>query len=143
LEVCEGSHRLALTAGSVTLIPGARDGLIASRKGGGHELRLADLTSSVHPSGDALYESAAMVCKAPAGVVLTGMGEDGSAGAAALRRRGMPVLVQDLASCVVDGMPEAAMRAAPGCEPLSLERIADRIAAWSRRMPPAGQVPTS
>lgn len=138
VDVREGSHRMALPAGTVTLIPGARDGMIASRRGGGYELRLVDLASTVHPSGDALFESATLVCKAPVGIVLTGMGEDGAAGAAALRRRGMPVLVQDPGSCVVDGMPAAALRLAPGCESLSLERIADRLDAWSRRIQRTG-----
>jgi two-component system, chemotaxis family, protein-glutamate methylesterase/glutaminase len=63
--------------------------------------------------------------------VLTGMGEDGAKGAAALRRKGVPVLVQDPETCIVGGMPQAAFAAAPGCEILTIEQIATRLAAWS------------
>ncbi|MFC7555615.1 chemotaxis protein CheB [Pseudoroseomonas wenyumeiae] len=45
------------------------------------------------------------------GVVLTGMGQDGTAGAAAMAARGMPVLAQSAESCVVAGMPRAVIMA--------------------------------
>ncbi len=131
--VTEGVHRLALTPRSVTLVPGGRDGIIAPGASGGYELRLVKADGNVHPSANALFESAALVASAPAGVVLTGMGDDGAKGAAALRRKGVPVLVQTPATCIVDGMPEAALAAAPGCQVLTLAQIAGRIEAWSSR----------
>ena len=134
--VVEGTHRLALAPRSVTLIPGGRDGVIAPHAAGGYELRLVKMDGNVHPSANALFESAALVASAPAGIVLTGMGDDGARGAAALRRKGVPVLVQMPATCVVGGMPEAALAAAPGCETLTLAQIADRIGAWSDRATP-------
>jgi two-component system chemotaxis response regulator CheB len=130
-EVREGAHRFALPAHSITLIPGAQDGIIAPRSGGGYELRLTKVEGNVHPSADALFESAALVASAPVGIVLTGMGEDSSKGVVALRRKGVPILVQDPATCIVGGMPQAAMQAAPGCEVLSIEGIASRLASWS------------
>ncbi len=133
VEVREGSNRFPLPPYSVTLIPGARDGVIAPHRPGGYELRLIKVDSNVHPSADALFESAALVSSAPVGIVLTGMGEDGAKGAVALRRKGVPVLVQEPGSCIVDGMPQSAFAAAPGCEALSIESIADRLAAWSLR----------
>jgi two-component system chemotaxis response regulator CheB len=61
------------------------------------------------PSGDVLFESiAATAGRAGVAVVLTGMGSDGAAGAAALRRRGGLVIAQDEASSAVYGMPKAA-----------------------------------
>jgi two-component system, chemotaxis family, protein-glutamate methylesterase/glutaminase len=130
-EVQEGAHRFALAPYSVTLIPGARDGIIAPNRPSGYELRLIKVEASVHPSADALFESAALVASTPVGVILTGMGEDGAKGAAALRRKGVPVLVQDPETCIVGGMPQAAFAAAPGCEILTIEQIATRLAAWS------------
>ncbi|MEJ0052429.1 MAG: chemotaxis protein CheB [Methylovirgula sp.] len=130
-DVQEGSHRLALTPRSVTLIPGAGDGIIAPCQTGGFELRLVNGSGNLHPSVNALFESAALVASAPAGIVLTGMGDDGAKGTAALRRKGVPVLIQAPATCIVAGMPEAALAAAAGCEVLTIERMAGRIQKWS------------
>jgi two-component system chemotaxis response regulator CheB len=62
------------------------------------------------PSVDVLFESAARVYGPRAiAVLLTGMGDDGAEGMAALRARGARTLVQDQESCVVFGMPAAAI----------------------------------
>jgi two-component system chemotaxis response regulator CheB len=129
--VKEGGHRIALDPYSVTLVPGGQDGIIAPRRPNGYELRLTKVVANVHPSADALFESAALVSSAPVGIVLTGMGEDGAKGAVALRRKDVPVLVQTPQTCIVGGMPQAAFAAAPGCEILTLEEIAGRLAAWT------------
>jgi two-component system chemotaxis response regulator CheB len=137
--VSEGSHGMPLAPRTVTLVPGGRDGIVARHRGGGYELRLVKVKASAHPSGDALLESVAVVAQAPVGVVLTGMGEDGMRGAAALHRRGAPVLVQEPSNCVVDGMPRAAIAAAPGARIQTLDDIAATLAAWSaHRASPAG-----
>jgi two-component system, chemotaxis family, protein-glutamate methylesterase/glutaminase len=141
-SVHEGSHGMALAASAVVIIPGGRDGVIARRRGGaGHELRLVKVKASVHPCGDALLESAAMMAQAPVGIVLTGMGEDGARGAAALRRRKAEVLVQEPSSCVVDGMPNAAIAAAPGAKVLGLDDMAAKLAGWSARHAVSGGAP--
>lgn len=126
-NVHEGEHRGVLSSYSVTLIPGGSDGIIGPHRGGGYELRLTKVEANVHPCADSLFESAALVSTAPLGIVLTGMGEDGAAGAVALRRKDVPVFVQDPASCIVDGMPLAANAAAPGCDILPIEEIAKRL----------------
>jgi two-component system chemotaxis response regulator CheB len=62
------------------------------------------------PSGDVLLGSiAATVGRAGVAVVLTGMGSDGAAGAAAVRHRGGLAIAQDEASSAVFGMPKAAI----------------------------------
>jgi two-component system chemotaxis response regulator CheB len=133
--VREGSHGAVLVPGSVILIPGGRDGIIARHRAGGYELRLVKVSARVHPSGDALLESAAMIATSPIGVVLTGMGEDGARGAAALQRRKAPVLVQEPSDCVVDGMPRAAIAAAADAKVMALDQMAATLAAWCTRKP--------
>ncbi|HEY9244208.1 MAG TPA: chemotaxis protein CheB [Streptosporangiaceae bacterium] len=60
------------------------------------------------PSADALLTSIAVHAgRAGAAVVLTGMGRDGAAGAAAVRRAGGLVIAQDEPSSAVFGMPKA------------------------------------
>ncbi|HBB40157.1 MAG: chemotaxis-specific protein-glutamate methyltransferase CheB [Deltaproteobacteria bacterium] len=61
------------------------------------------------PSVDCLFHSAAHLFGAEAvGVLLTGMGDDGARGLAAMHAAGATTLGQDQASCVVYGMPAAA-----------------------------------
>ena len=62
------------------------------------------------PSIDVLFDSTAeVVGRRAIGALLTGMGRDGAQGMAALKYRGSYTLCQDEASCVVFGMPRAAL----------------------------------
>jgi two-component system chemotaxis response regulator CheB len=123
-----------LLSGEVVLIPGSTDGHLARRAGveGGFALRLATGTAAVHPSVDLLFHSAALVARRALGVVLTGMGRDGEGGAKAMVDRGMPVLAQTPASCVVAGMPGAVIEAGVAVEtgePAALGRRVAQLAA--------------
>ena len=105
-------HGMAPRPGTVTVIPGHTDGHFArGGAAGGLVLRLVRGEGLVHPSADMLFRSAALVSQRALGIVLSGMGRDGAAGAAALRERGMAVLAQSPESCVVAGMPGAVIQA--------------------------------
>ncbi|WP_431285323.1 chemotaxis protein CheB [Humitalea sp. 24SJ18S-53] len=100
-----------LAPGRVVLLPGGMDGSLLRAPDGGFLLRLAPGAGAVHPSVDVLFRSAALAADRALGVVLTGMGRDGTEGAAAMVRRGMSVLAQSPESCVVAGMPGALIAA--------------------------------
>jgi two-component system, chemotaxis family, protein-glutamate methylesterase/glutaminase len=80
---------------------------------------------------DYLFRSVAHTCGSNSlGVIMTGMGSDGTLGCRLLKRKGATILTQDEASCVVYGMPKA-----PADEGLS-DVIAplDKIAAEITRL---------
>jgi len=75
-----------------------------------------------------LFHSIAEVAgKNAVGVILTGMGADGKSGIRALKEAGSRTLAQDRDSCVVFGMPKAAIDT--GCVDaiVPIEEMADEI----------------
>jgi two-component system chemotaxis response regulator CheB len=77
---------------------------------GGGMARLQRSKGGPCPSGDILLASlAASYGRRSGGVVLTGMGDDGARGLLAVRQAGGVTFAQDEASCVVFGMPRAAL----------------------------------
>jgi len=78
--------------------------------GGRVHLEDAEPVKGCRPSVDVTFAALANVYgPRAAGVLLTGMGTDGAAGLLAIRQAGGVTLVQDEASCVVFGMPRAAL----------------------------------
>lgn len=82
----------------------------------------------IRPSVEPLFESVAKACgQRAAGILLSGMGEDGAEGLLAMRKAGARTWVQDEQSCVVFGMPGAAVALGAAEETLDLDAIAARI----------------
>ncbi len=89
--------------------------------------------NNCRPSVDYLFRSAAHQFPGKAmAVILTGMGSDGTLGLRLLKRHGCAVIAQDEASCVVYGMPKAAVDAGVVDFVLPLESIASQIAVLVR-----------
>ncbi len=62
------------------------------------------------PSVDVLFRSVAKYAGGNAvGAILTGMGEDGAEGLLEMKKQGAHTVAQNEASCVVYGMPKAAV----------------------------------
>jgi two-component system chemotaxis response regulator CheB len=61
------------------------------------------------------------------GLVLTGMGRDGAEGAVALRAKGAYIIAESQETCVVYGMPKAAVEAGGVNELLPLSEIPDAL----------------
>lgn len=113
--------------------------LIRFRDGIRVRLDRTPAASGCMPSVDPMFASCAeMFGPTAVGVVLSGMGRDGSAGAADLVAAGGEVLAQDAQSSVVWGMPGAVANAGLAAAVLPPERIAQRI-AWRCRAVTAGR----
>jgi two-component system chemotaxis response regulator CheB len=98
----------SLMPGEVLVAPPGKHLIIPAR--GRVSLAGGDAREGHVPSGSTLLESAAKVYgRRTVGVVLTGMGNDGADGLAAVRAAGGRTLVQSEDSCVVFGMPGAAI----------------------------------
>ena len=61
------------------------------------------------------------------GVILTGMGADGARGLQLLRAAGARTLAEDEESCVVFGMPQAAIKLGAAEQVVPLPRMAQAI----------------
>lgn len=84
------------------------------------------------PSADVLFESLTTHWPRPGiAILLTGMGRDGAAGLLRLRQAGWFTIAQDEASCVVYGMPRAAIEAGAACQVLALDAIGPSLLAYA------------
>lgn len=126
-RVVEAKNDMTLEPGVVYIAPG------------GLQLRMTNTQLKVspdrgeslyRPSVDVLAESALQAFgKSVIGVMLTGMGNDGTRGFVGLRKAGGFNIAQDQASCVVYGMPRSVYEAGGADEVIALDGIARRIRA--------------
>jgi two-component system, chemotaxis family, protein-glutamate methylesterase/glutaminase len=129
LRVVEAVDGTPLVPGTVHLAPGDYHLVLrGTARGLTTSLNQAPPENFCRPAVDPLFRSAVDAYDgAVLGVVLTGMGSDGRAGAAAIREAGGHVVVQDQATSVVWGMPGAIATAGLADEILPLDRIAETI----------------
>ena len=129
LTVSEASNGQPLRAGEVLIAPGGRQMRIVAA-GGGHAIQLTDdpPERNCRPSVDYTFRSVADHFGARAlGVILTGMGDDGTIGAKAMKEKNAAIYAQDEASCVVYGMPKSIIDNGLADIVAPLEQIAERI----------------
>jgi two-component system, chemotaxis family, protein-glutamate methylesterase/glutaminase len=129
LSVCEPVDGQYIMAGHVYIAPGGRH-LLVERDGARYRCRLNDgpPVNRHCPSVDVLFRSVAQqVGPNAVGVILTGMGDDGSRGLKEMHDAGAPTVAQDEASSVVWGMPGAAVKSGAVDEVLPLSKVAAAI----------------
>jgi two-component system chemotaxis response regulator CheB len=91
----------------------------------------------IRPSVNVLLRSVATAAgRRAVGVILTGMGEDGAEGLAAMRAAGAATVAQDEATSVVYGMPKAAIERGAAATVAGLDRIAAVIVRGLQRLTP-------
>jgi two-component system chemotaxis response regulator CheB len=102
------------------------------RRGGGVVVALDEEPRDVlhRPSADVTMASAAEVYGPHAlGVVLTGMGSDGTEGLRAIREQGGLTLAESEETCVIFGMPKSAIDAGVVHRAVALDKVAGEILA--------------
>jgi two-component system chemotaxis response regulator CheB len=125
LRVCEIEDKDALEPGRAHLAPANYHVLIED---GYVSLTIEEPVRFSRPSIDVMLTSAADTYGSSAiGVVLTGANEDGARGLAHVVKRGGRALVQNPKTAEIPIMPEAAIRAVPTAEVLSLDKMVSRL----------------
>jgi two-component system chemotaxis response regulator CheB len=135
MSVREAVHGELAEPNTVYIAPGGRHMRLGTEPGDRVSIQITDdpPENNCRPAVDYLFRSAANHFPGRAmAVILTGMGSDGTVGLRLLKRRGCFVIAQDEASCVVYGMPKAAIEAGVADIVLPLDAIAGRIASTVR-----------
>jgi two-component system, chemotaxis family, protein-glutamate methylesterase/glutaminase len=125
LRVKEAEDGDLVETGSVLVAPGGKN-LLVEKKGDRAVARIEDKSDRYKyvPSVDALFVSgSAIFADRCLGVVLTGMGNDGSDGVRRVKAAGGQVIVESEKSCIVYGMPKEAIATQSVDEVLNLEDI--------------------
>jgi two-component system chemotaxis response regulator CheB len=128
-RVEEATNGVIAQPGTIYIAPGDFHMTVARREGTTVLTLSQDPPeNSCRPAVDPLFRSVAATFGARAvGVVLTGMGRDGSNGCEHLHEKGAQILVQDEASSVVWGMPGLVARKGLADEVLPLAQLGPEI----------------
>lgn len=130
VHIQEAAHGEFVEPNTAYIAPGGRQMGLAVGPEGRPAIQLTDdpPENNCRPAVDYLFRSAANHFPGRAlAVILTGMGNDGTLGLRLLKRHDCFVIAQDEASCVVYGMPKAAVDAGVADVVLPLGAIAARI----------------
>ena len=125
-EVKEAQEGDQVVPGRVLIAPGNFH-MEITRSGAYYHVKLhqGPALHSVRPAADYLMKSVAkFVGKNAMGVVLTGMGKDGAEGLLEMKNAGAYTLAQNEETCVVYGMPAAAVALGAADKVLPLDKIA-------------------
>jgi len=125
MDVREAADGDRVMAGRVLIAPGGRH-MQLRRSGAQYTVSVRDgpLVNRHRPSVDVLFRSVAQQAgRNAAAVLLTGMGDDGARGLLEVRQAGAATAAQDEHSCVVFGMPRAAIELGAAASTLPLDQV--------------------
>ncbi|MGA3178322.1 MAG: chemotaxis response regulator protein-glutamate methylesterase [Candidatus Acidiferrum sp.] len=126
LDVQEAKSGDLLVAGRVLICPGNRH-IMVRRMPRGDMVVLSDspAINGHRPSANVLFHSVAQeFALSSVGVLMTGMGEDGAEGLGAIKAAGGQTIAQSEETCVVPGMPRAAILKGYAGKVLPLDNMA-------------------
>jgi len=128
-EVKEAEEGDRVLPGRVLIAPGNFH-MEIERSGGYYVIRLHQqpLLHGVRPAADFMMKSVATYAgKNAIGIILTGMGKDGAAGLLKMKEAGATTIAQSEKTCVVFGMPNAAIQQGAVDLVLDLNQIGPRV----------------
>jgi two-component system, chemotaxis family, protein-glutamate methylesterase/glutaminase len=134
MQVQEVSHQTPIEPGRIYVAKGDADLVVLGRNTAWLATPVPSSQQHLwHPSVERLVASAteAMPAERLIGVLLTGMGDDGAAAMADLKRKGGRTIAQDESTCIVFGMPSELIRRGGADLVLPSGRIARQLAAWT------------
>ena len=135
IGVREAVHGEAIQPNTAYLAPGGKQMRLVAGPDAAKVLQITDdpPENNCRPAVDYLFRSVANHFPGrAAAVILTGMGSDGTLGLRLLKRHGCFVIAQDELSCVVYGMPKAAVEAGVTDLVLPIEAIGPRLTQFVR-----------
>jgi two-component system, chemotaxis family, protein-glutamate methylesterase/glutaminase len=129
IEVKEAQSGDLLLAGRALICPGNRHIKVRRMEHGNIAVLVDQPRVNGHrPSADVLFQSVAQEFgKNSAAVIMTGMGEDGVAGMAAVQAAGGSTIAQSPESCVVDSMPRIAIERGFAQRVVNLQNLASML----------------
>lgn len=129
LEIKEAKSGDKLEVGRVLIAPGGKQMKVKESSSGYYVSCIDEDSVWGHcPSVSVLFDSVAKVYKKNAfGIILTGMGKDGSDGMLNMRNNGAYNLGQNEESSVVYGMPKVAFQLGGVNEQIKLNKISERL----------------
>ncbi len=131
-EVIEAKDGDEIKAGRVLIAAGGTQ-MKVERSGSTLKVRVFDgaPVNRHKPSVDVLFDSVAEVIgKHAIGVIMTGMGADGAKGLLKMKQSGARTVAQDKDSCVVFGMPRAAIELGAAEEIKPLQELPETVLRW-------------
>jgi len=134
LTVTEAKDGEPILGGHVYIAPGNYH-ILVEHRAMGNVIRLSqeEQRNGHRPSADVLFESIAKIYGNKAlGVIMTGMGRDGAAQLAEMRKKGAWTLGQDQATSIVYGMPKVANELGAVQKQVPLREMADEISKLAR-----------
>ncbi len=131
LEVREAADGDILEPGKILIAPGGKQmKIVAGADGISRKIKITDdpPENSCKPSVDYLFRSIAQYYVGRAtGVIMTGMGSDGSKSLAQMKKNGSTVIAQNKETCTVYGMPKGPTESGTADIIAPLEEIAREI----------------